>query len=87
MRWKKANIDFVNQAIIKVNYEGLELGSQRVDFIISDSIILDLKCVSEILELHKAQIISYLKTANKKLGLILNFGKKRVEIKRILNSW
>lgn len=82
----KAGIGFVNQAVIKVNYEGLELGRQRVDFIIRDSIIVDLKCVSEILELHKAQILSYLKTSNKRLGLILNFGKKRVEIKRLLNS-
>jgi len=46
---------------------------------------LELKAVSKIDELHIAQMLSYLKAANKKLGLILNFAKPTLEIKRVIN--
>jgi len=83
--FKKANIGFVNQAIIRVRYDSVELGEQRVDFMIDDKIIIELKCVKELNEIHLAQMLSYLKTANKKVGLILNFARPKLEIKRVMN--
>jgi GxxExxY protein len=82
---EKKDIKFINQAVIKLNYEGILLGNQRVDFLVEDKIILELKAVSEINSIHKAQMISYLKTANKKVGLLLNFAKPILEIKRLVN--
>ena len=84
--FKKANMKFHEQVDIKVKYEDIELGYQKVDFIIND-VILELKSVSEINEIHEAQILSYLKTANKRVGLILNFAKKKLDIKRIVNNY
>ncbi len=85
IEFEKKDIKFINQAVVKVNYEGTLLGNQRVDFLVEDKIILELKAVSEINSIHKAQMISYLKTANKKVGLLLNFAKSILEIKRLVN--
>lgn len=80
----KNKIDFERQKLIKVKYENILLGDQRIDFLIEDKIVLELKAVSEINEIHIAQMISYLKTIDKKLGLILNFAKNKLEIKRVI---
>lgn len=84
--FEKEKLPFVQQRAIKVRYEDLEVGNQRVDFIVEDEIIIELKAVSEISEIHQAQMISYLRTINKRLGLILNFAKKKLEIKRVVNK-
>jgi GxxExxY protein len=82
--FKKENLYFVNQSVIKVEYEELELGNQRVDFIVAEEIIVEIKSVSRIIEIFEYQILSYLKTSKKRVGVILNFGKKSLEIKRIV---
>ncbi|MEW6687361.1 MAG: GxxExxY protein [Candidatus Edwardsbacteria bacterium] len=84
---KKETINFEHQKTIRVEYANLELGDQRVDFLIEDEMIVDIKSVSRIIELHQDQMISYLKTSNKRLGLILNFGRKKIEIRRLVNNF
>ena len=81
----KANIKHKTQKTIQVKYDNLLLGGQRVDVVVDDKIIVELKAVSELNDIHQAQMISYLKTADKKVGLILNFAKSKLEIKRIMN--
>lgn len=83
---RRAGIKFYEQADIKVKYKNLDLGCQRVDFMM-DGVILELKSVSEINEIHEAQMLSYLKTADKRVGLILNFAKKKLDIKRMVNHY
>lgn len=83
--FQKRKIKFANQKVIRVRYKEIELGDQRIDFLIKNEIILELKAVSQIDELHIAQMLSYLKATNKKLGLILNFAKPTLEIKRVIN--
>jgi GxxExxY protein len=85
LEFKKANIKFVAQKVIKLEYEGILLGEQRVDFLIEDKIIVELKAVAELINIHQAQMISYLKAVNKKVGLLLNFARPQLEIKRIMN--
>jgi len=85
--FEREHLKFKQQAVIRVNYRDLQLGNQRVDFIVNNEIILELKTISEIMELHQAQLLSYLKTVNKRLGLVLNFGKKKLEIKRVVNNF
>lgn len=83
--FQKRKIEFTNQKVIRVRYKEIELGNQRIDFLVKDEIILELKAVSKIDKLHIVQMLSYLKAANKKLGLILNFAKQTLEIKRVIN--
>jgi len=54
-----------------------------VDFMVEEIVIVELKAVSELSDIHASQMVSYLKAANKEVGLILNFAKSKLDIKRI----
>jgi len=60
---------------------------QQIDFVVEDEVVLEIKAVSEINKIHIAQLISYLKTMERRLGLILNFARDRLEIKRVVNKF
>ena len=80
-------IPYVREAQLQVNYKGKILKKQyQADFICYDNIIVELKALNELNTLHKSQLINYLKITSLKLGLLVNFGKKSLESKRITNS-
>lgn len=83
----KNKVNFESQKQIKIKYKDTELGIQQIDFIIEDEIILEIKAVSQINSIHIAQLISYLKAIERRLGLILNFARDRIEIKRVVNKF
>jgi GxxExxY protein len=58
------------------------VGVHRADLIVEKEIIVELKAVSEINNIHEAQIISYLKASGLRIGLIINFAKKRIDVTR-----
>lgn len=66
-------IPFVRQGVVSLTYKGVRIGEQRLDFIFADAIILELKAVEVLSNVHQAQVISYLKASGLKLGLLLNF--------------
>lgn len=71
---KKANLKVVSQCSLPVVYDSLKLNAgYRVDLLVEDSVILELKAVDEITQVHKAQLMTYLKLSKLKLGLLLNF--------------
>lgn len=80
---EKNRINFTQEKPIKIKYEGVLLGEHRLDFLIENELILEIKAVYEINNFHVAQMLSYLKAIDKKLGLILNFSRSRLQIKRI----
>jgi GxxExxY protein len=61
------------QVVVPIFYKGTELGEHRIDLLVEDSIILELKAVEKIDPIFKAQLLSYLKITGLKLGLLLNF--------------
>ena len=73
------------QKEIKIKYSGIEVGLHRLDLIVENKIIVELKAVREFNDIHFAQLRSYLKAAGLKVGLLLNFAKPTLEIKRIVN--
>ncbi len=85
--FEKAEIVFERQKVIRVDYNGQSLGNQRIDLLVDEEIILEIKACTKIIPIHRDQVISYLKTANKRLGLILNFGRGRLEIKRVVHNF
>ena len=87
LEFKNKEILFEQEKIIKVNYNGKEIGAQRIDFLIEKEIILEIKATESIGGIYMAQILSYLKALDRKLGLILNFGNTRINIKRIVNKF
>ncbi|MEK7399480.1 MAG: GxxExxY protein [Candidatus Poribacteria bacterium] len=83
---QKANLDTKQQFPIKIYYENICVGDYYADLLVNDEIIIELKTVKAIEEIHIAQLLNYLKATNKKVGLILNFAKPKVEIKRMVNK-
>jgi len=80
-------VRFQKQKVIRVEYEGQSLGNQRIDLLIDDEIILEIKACTKIIPIHRDQLISYLKTADKRLGLVLNFGRSKLEIKGVVHHF
>lgn len=81
---KKQEIPFNREEKFRVFYEGKDVGYEIMDFCAYDKIAVELKAVREIMDLHSKQVVSYLKGRKLRLGLILNFGKSKLEIKRII---
>ncbi len=79
---RKAGLDAESQKPITVYYEDEIVGTFVADIIVNDTIILELKSVRRILEAHEVQLVNYLVATGKPVGLILNFGERKVEIKR-----
>ena len=70
---RKLNLAFVSQAILPVVYEGVEVKlGYRPDLIVEDKVIVELKTVTAILPAHEAQILTYMRLSEKKVGLLLN---------------
>lgn len=81
---KKEGLKFEEQKVITIPYKGTVIGEHRLDVVVEDKIIVELKAVKNFEDIHMAQIISYMKASGKRVGLLLNFGKKRLEIKRVV---
>ncbi len=79
-------IPFQRQAVVSVSYKGNVVGSGRVDLLVSDELVVELKAVDSLLPVHHAQLLSYLKALGATLGLLINFNVRllREGIKRIV---
>lgn len=67
------NLAYERERSIRVTYKGVEIPGQRVDFIIEGLVVLELKAVASLDQVHRAQLISYLKTTGLHGGLLINF--------------
>jgi GxxExxY protein len=72
-----------SQVPLKVIFRGEVVGEYFADVLIEDTIIIELKTVKALLPEHQAQVINYLKATGKDLGLLINFGTPRLEVKRL----
>ncbi len=81
---KENNINAEQQKELSVNFRGHEVGKYIADIVIENKIILELKVATAIKDVHKAQVANYLKTTGLKLGIIINFGKDRLEYERVV---
>ena len=81
----KSQINFEAQKEVKIKYRDKEIGTHRLDMIVDNKIIAELKAAKELTDVHFAQLRSYLKATELKVGLLLNFAKPTLEIKRIVN--
>jgi GxxExxY protein len=82
--FRRENILAVQQAPIQVHFERQVIGSYIADILVDEKIILELKCVEMITNAHRAQALNYLKATQKRLAIILNFAKKRLEYERLV---
>ena len=73
------------QREVKISYDGEEIGMHRLDLVVEKKIVVELKTVTELNDNHLAQLLSYLKATGIKIGLLLNFTKATLEIKRVVS--
>ena len=79
-------IPYKREASLQIMYKGVPLHQEYIaDFICYDKIIIELKAVSELTDVHSAQVFNYLKATNLDLALLVNFGEKRLKIERLFN--
>jgi GxxExxY protein len=78
-------LPFQCQKEISVEYLGVPIGQHRLDLLVDNQIIVELKAVKDLNDVHFAQLRSYLKATGLKVGLLLNFSKPKIEIKRVVN--
>ncbi|MES2765612.1 MAG: GxxExxY protein [Bacteroidota bacterium] len=83
---KKQAIEFVREMEMPIYYDGIVIGTRRVDFFVQDIIMVELKAIVELNDLHLAQTQNYLEAYNLPIGLLLNFGSKSLTFKRIYNT-
>ena len=79
------NIPFERQKEITVIYKGRHVDQHRLDFVIDGRIVLELKSVSTLANVHKKQVLSYVKATDLRLGILVNFATLRVQSERIAN--
>ena len=79
---KKAGLDTESEKPISVYYDNEIVGEFIADIIVNDNIILEVKSVRRIIKAQEVQLVNYLVATGKPVGLILNFGERKVEIKR-----
>lgn len=80
------NLEFKREFSMSIFYRGSEIGNRRVDFLVNDNISVELKAIIKLEDVHLAQAINYLEAYNLEIGLLINFGSKSLEFKRLLNS-
>jgi len=83
---RTAGLSVAQQRGITVEYKGVVVGEYVADLLVEDTLLVELKAVKALDDVHRMQCTNYLKAARLPLGLLLNFGKSRLEIKRVANG-
>ncbi|AFZ12403.1 hypothetical protein Cri9333_1511 [Crinalium epipsammum PCC 9333] len=84
---RKAGLKVVQQYPIKVYYDGIIVGNYEADLLVEGCVIVELKAIKTMTQREEAQCLNYLKATKLNIGLLINFGNPKVEIKRIANKY
>ncbi len=87
MELRKNGFKVTQQEPLKVYYEDAVVGDYYADLIVDNTVILELKASKNLDEINKMQLLSYLKATNIRIGLLINFGTPKVQIKRIVYNY
>ena len=79
-------IGFVREQEMPIFYDGREIGTRRVDFFVEKKIMVELKALSTLEDVHMAQAINYLEAYRMEIGLLINFGAKSLQFKRVIKT-
>jgi len=83
----RQGLHFRRELEMTIYYEGVEVGTRRVDFLVADIVMVELKAVSKLDDNHLAQGLNYLEAYKLEIGLLLNFGAKSLDFHRITNEY
>jgi GxxExxY protein len=81
------NLRFARQLSVPVRFRGHTVGEHRLDLLVEDTVIVELKAVTELNDVYFATLRAYLKATGKELGLLLNFATNALTIRRVGREW
>lgn len=83
---ERAGLSFARELAHSIYYDGINVGSRRADFVVEDRVIVELKATINLADVHLAQAKNYVVAYNKPVGLLINFGAKSLQFKKIYNQ-
>ena len=86
LEFKEMNMAYAREFEMPIYYMHQNIGSRRVDFLVTEKISVELKAITKLEDVHLAQAINYLEAYNLEIGLLINFGSKRLEFHRFTNK-
>jgi len=85
IEFEKQELGFQREMEMTIYYEGIDIGTRRVDFFVEDFVMVELKALIKLEDVHLAQAMNYCQAYNLPIGLLINFGSKSLEFKRVYN--
>ena len=79
-------IEFSREFEMEISYKGHDIGKRRVDFFVKDIIMVEIKAVINLEDVHLAQAMNYVEAYELEIGLLINFGSKSLQHKRVHNN-
>lgn len=86
IEFRNEDLPFSREYEMPVMYKGDQIGTRRVDFLVNGIISVEIKALIELQDVHLAQAINYLEAYNLEIGLLINFGSRSLEFKRLANK-
>jgi len=80
------NISHEREKEMPLQYKGYDIGTRRVDFFVEEKIMVEIKALTQLEDVHLAQAMNYLEAYNMEIGLLINFGAKSLQFKRVHNN-
>lgn len=79
-------INFAREVEMQIFYDDVEVGTRRADFLVENKVMVELKALIQLEDVHLAQALNYLEAYNLEVGLLINFGARSLEFKRLHNK-
>lgn len=83
---QKQGLSFQREMEMNIFYDGFNIGTRRVDFFVEEKVMVEIKAIERLEDVHKAQAINYCEAYNIADGLLINFGGKSLDFKRVYNK-
>ena len=83
---QKQGLSFVREQEMPVYYDGIQVSTRRVDFLVEEKVLIEIKALIKLEPVHLAQALNYLEAFKLKTGLLINFGAKSLDFRRLENK-
>ena len=86
IEFARQNVEYEREFEMPLYYKGEHIGTRRVDFFVEGKVMVEIKAVIKLQDVHLAQAINYLEAYQMEVGLLINFGSKSLDFKRVMNK-
>ena len=86
LEMQQQDLNFSLEHEMQIKYKGVDIGTRRVDFFVEEKVMVEIKAVIQLEDVHLAQAINYVEAYGLEIGLLINFGSKSLQFKRVMKS-